>query len=242
MNVVKFALVGLVLSIVSIIGCKNDLVATVIVPDANHELYGNVVDENGNPVEGVSVHYIFAFPNVRLEVNRNEILLNSETVPPSTLISFEIPTRQKVTVTILRWFTRDTITVLFDDTLNVGNHTFTLNTQTMTNGFYIYQIKTDTKTIESRMVYLDLDISRLITTNPLVKSNLEGAFILPYGLLGFGISFDRVSPDGTPLPPIEISDTIQIVLFKPGYGTLIKEVTIPHNSSPRETFILKKNI
>ncbi|MFA6979430.1 MAG: hypothetical protein WC209_08920 [Ignavibacteriaceae bacterium] len=242
MNVVKFALVGLVLSIVFITGCKKDLVATVIVPDANHEFYGNVVDENGNPVGGVNVHYIFSFPNQRLEIYRNQILLNSEAIPPSTIISFGIPTRQKVTVTILRWFTRDTITVLFNDTLNVGNYTFTLNTQTMTNGFYIYQIKTDTKTIESRMHYLDLDVSRLITTNPLVKSNLEGSFVLPYGLLGFGISFARVSPDGTPLPPIEISDTIQVVLFKPGYRTLIKEITIPHNSSPRETFILKKNI
>jgi len=242
MNVFKFALVALVVSIVFIIGCKNDLVATVIVPNANHELYGNVVDEAGNPVEGVNVHYIFSFPYERLEINRNQILLNSEAVPPSTIISFDIPTRQKVTVTILRWFTRDTITVLFDDTLNVGNHVITLNSQTMTNGLYIYQIKTDTEVIEKRMIYLDLDVSRLITTNPLVKSNSAGSFVLPYGLLGFGISFDRVSSDGTPLPPIEISDTIQIVLFKPGYGTLIKEVTIPHNTSPRETFILKKII
>ncbi|MFA4924223.1 MAG: hypothetical protein WC557_08545 [Ignavibacteriaceae bacterium] len=242
MNVVKYALVALVLSIVFIVGCKNDLVATVIVPDANHELYGNVVDENGNPVEGVNVHYIFTFPNERLEVNRNEILLNSEAVPPSTIISFEIPTRQKVTITILRWFTGDTITVLFNDTLNVGNHVFTLNSQTMTNGFYIYQIKTDTEVIEKRMIYLDLDVSRLITTNPLVKSNLEGSFVLPYGLLGFGISFERVSPEGTPLPPYEISRTIQMVLYKPGYKTFIKDVTIPRNINLKETFILKKII
>lgn len=53
MNIVKFAFVALVLSVVFIIGCKNDLVATVIVPDANHELYGNVVDEDGNPVKGL---------------------------------------------------------------------------------------------------------------------------------------------------------------------------------------------
>ena len=240
MNVVKFALVGLVLSIVFITGCKNDLVATVIVPDAYHGLYGNVVDENGNPVEGVSVHYIFTFPSEMLAVNRNEVLLNSEAVPPSTIISFEIPTRQKVTVTILRWFTRDTITVLFDDTLNVGNHTFSLNTQTMTNGFYIYQIKTDTKTIESRIHYLDLDVSRLITTNPLVKSNSAGSFELPYGLLGLGTPIVKTSADGTIISTTEISNVIQIVLYKPGFSTLIKEVTIPHNTSLKETFVLKK--
>lgn len=173
-------------------------------------------------------------------VNRNVALLNSEAVPPSTIISFEIPTRQKVTITILRWFTRDTITVLFDDTLIVGNHVFTLNSQTMTNGLYIYQIKTDTKVIEKRMIYLELDVSRLITTNPLVKSNSTGSFVLPFGLLGFGISFERVSPDGTPLPPYEISRTIQMVLYKPGYKTTIKDVTIPHNSSLKETFLLKR--
>lgn len=240
MNVVKFAFVVFVLSIVFITGCKNDLVSTVEIPDVTHSLYGNVIDEAGNPVEGVNVHYIFSLPTVRLEINRNEVILNSAATPPSTVISFEIPTKQKVTITILRWFTRDTITVLFNDTLNVGQHVFSLNTQTMTNGFYIYQIKTETNKIESRMFCLTSDVSSLITTDPLVKSNSEGAFVLPYGLLGFGISIDRVSPEGTPLSPYEVSRTIQMVLHKRGYETLIKEITIPHSTSLEETFVLKR--
>jgi hypothetical protein len=158
---------------------------------------------------------------------------------PSTPIEFVVPTRSKVTLRIFRWYTRDTIGTLIDDTLESGTYSSLLDSLKMTNGFYIYQLTVDTSVQERTMFILDDVLSSLITTNPLTKTNSNGSFELPYDLLGFGVPITRIIPGGSSYT-VEILPTIQIVLHKAGYTTLKQNVTIETGNDTRQTFILNE--
>jgi hypothetical protein len=141
---------------------------------------------------------------------------------------------------ILRWYTRDTIGTIIDDTLDSGTYIKTFDPSKLTNGFYFYQLKVDTSVQEKIMVLLNLDLSTLVTTDPLTKTNLSGSFELPYALLGFGIPLSSSSTDGQTIDTVQIASTIQVVLYKEGYSTLTKSITINPTIGMRQSFTLQK--
>jgi hypothetical protein len=195
-------------------------------------LTGQVIDSQGKPVEGCGVHYIYSMTTSSL----------AKTVKtcPSTNIQFNIPTRSKVTIKIFRWYTRDTIATLVDDTLDAGSHMVTFNAAKVTNGIYIYHLKVDTLIQELHMSLLVDDISALVNTNPLVTTNVSGSFNLPYGIFGFGMPFARTSASGSSLDSVYVSHTIQIILYKSGYLTTTKTITIDETNGMIQTFTLTK--
>jgi len=192
--------------------------------------YGQVVDSQGNPLEGCGIHYLYTLTT--------SPLAKTGTTSSSGDIRFTLPTRSKVTIKILRWFTRDTILTLVDDSLDAGYHEITFDETKFTNGIYIYQITTDTLLVETRVNIIDNDISSLVNTTPLVITSSSGSFKLPYGIFGFGIPWDQ-SGDG-PIDSVYASHTIQIVLYKSGYLTTTKTITIDETNSAVQTFTLTK--
>jgi hypothetical protein len=83
-------------------------------------------------------------------------------------------------------------------------------------------------------------MSLLVNTTPLLKTNSSGVFSLPYGVLGFGVPFNRTSSTGSSIDTVYVSHTIQIVLAKTGYVTNVKTITIDEANGMTQTFTLTK--
>jgi hypothetical protein len=227
----KYCIIPLSLIFLWIGGCKkNDNPLTT--DKLPLFLYGLVHDSQGNPVEGCGVHYMYS-------MTTSSLAKRGKTCP-STTISFNIPTRSKVTIKIFRWFTQDTIATLIDDTLNAGLHTIVFDASKHTNGIYIYQLRTDTTVQERFMSFLVTDVSALASSNPLVTTNSSGAFSIPFGVFGFSVPFQRTSVSGLTLDTVYISHTIQIVLCKTGYLTAMKTITIDETNGMNQSFTITK--
>ena len=72
---------------------------------------------------------------------------------PTTTISFSLPTRQKVTLTIFNALGQKIIS-LVDDILDAGNHSLQWQADNMPSGVYLYEITSDTHTVTKKMILL----------------------------------------------------------------------------------------
>ena len=228
MHLPKYYLTLVMLVVLMMSGCKkNDNPISTEQP--SQYLYGQVLDSHGSPLEGCGIHYIYTMTT--------SSLAKTGTTSSTTQIQFTIPTRSKVTLKIFRWYTRDTIATLVDDTLDAGEHAVTFDASKVTNGIYIYQLKADTLIQEIRMCLMVDDISFLVNTTPLVTTSSSGSFKIPYGVFGFDLPF--VGP-GSVLDSVYVSHTIEIVVYKPGYSTATKTITIDEANGINEIFTLTK--
>ena len=227
MKLLDYSIVVCLLAIAGSGGCNSDNPAA---PYAGPSLYGQVKDSEGNPVQGCGVHYIFSMTA--------SPLAKLEKTCPSTQIQFSIPGRSKVTLTVLRWYTREFVATLLDDTLDSGIHSVTFDGAAWTNGIYIYQLTINGNVVEKPMTFLDTDVSALVKTAPLVTTDARGQFSLPYGLFAFAVPFLRSSVSGSTLDTVYVSHTIQIVLNKPGYTTSVTTVTIDESKGMSHPFTI----
>ena len=184
---------------------------------------GKVIDSHGNPVENVDVHYIFTVPPASLGKSQN---MNT-----SVMITFGVSRRSMVVVEIFRYFRNDSLGRIVHDTLNAGQYSYQLDISKFTNGLYVYRITIDTLKVERVFFCLDPDLATLLQTVPLVRTNANGEFTLPYQLLGFNYPLVRTSASGAIIDTTFISKSIQLVLSK-APSMLIKQVTI---DSQKET-------
>jgi hypothetical protein len=228
----KFYISPILLFILAISGCeKND---TLPSGTENNPFYltGRVIDSQGKPVEGCGVHYIYSMTS--------SPLAKAGKTCPSTSIQYTIPKRAKVTLKIFRYFTRDSIATLVDDTLNAGSYSVIFDASKVSNGIYIYQLKADTLLQEKNMVLMNDDIATLINADPIITTDRSGLFSLPYGIFGFGFPFARVSATGSQIDSVYVSHTIQLVVYKAGYLTATKTVTIVETNDMVQTFTITK--
>lgn len=72
---------------------------------------------------------------------------------PSTKISFSLPTRSNVTLTIYNLMGQKVAT-LVNETMNAGNYTVQFNASNLASGVYFYQLTTDNFTSVKEMIYL----------------------------------------------------------------------------------------
>ena len=87
------------------------------------------------------------------------------------------------------------------------------------------------------MSMLITDMSSLTNTNPLCKSNTDGKFTIPYGMFGFNVPLLRTSESNSAeIETAYISHTIQLVLCKPGYNTIIQTISIDTTKEMSPTF------
>ncbi|HEY9167799.1 MAG TPA: hypothetical protein VIS48_16720 [Candidatus Kryptonia bacterium] len=195
----------------------------------SHTFYGQVLDSQGKPLEGVAIHYMFTTePNSLYKLDKT---------CPSTIIGYTVPRRCHVTVTLLRWFTLDSIATLVDDTLNAGEYMVTVDGLSATNGVYICRVVADTSVSEFKIALENLDYSVLIKKTPLTTTDSNGKFSLPYGIFAFGVPF--VLTNGVnPIDTVYMSRTIEFVLYKSGYQTAVQSVTIDTTTDMNQQFHL----
>ncbi len=220
--------VFITVAVISIPCCKKDN-NPVTSENSQQILSGNVIDNQGNALEGVGVHYIYSLSSAKL--------VKTQQPNPTTHINYSIPKRCFVSLKIFRWFTRDTIETIIQDTLNSGNYSVSVNMTKYTNGLYIYRLTFDTTVVEKYLFMLNLDISSLVITNPLCKSNSDGQFKIPYGVFGFNVPILRTTESNpTVIETTYISPTIQLVLSKTGYKTIVQTLSIDTTKETLQTF------
>jgi hypothetical protein len=131
-----------------------------------------------------------------------------------------------VSLEIFRYFRNDSLGRIVFDTLNAGQYSYQVDISKFTNGLYIYRLVIDTTKVEKVFFCLNPDLSILLQSVPLAETNSNGEFSLPYGLLGFDYPLVRVAENGTVIDTTHISLSIQLVLHKTGYNTLMQSITI----------------
>lgn len=221
----KYVFLFIILLIIS--GCTKD--TPVSSGPSGPFLYGKVIDTQGNPVDSVGFHYIFEYVTPGLGKTAKTC--------PSTHITFALQERSYVRLEVLRWYTREYIATLVDDTLEAGTHGAMFNASGITNGVYVYRLLVNDAALEKAMALLDLDYSTLVQAKPLVVSNASGEFSIPLGVFALGIPFTQTSAAGPDsLITTFISPTITAVLYKPGYFTVTKSITIDTTKNMTEQF------
>ena len=204
----------------------------IVIPKDDVKLEGRVKDEQGNSISGVDVHYSFELKSKSLSKPNNTC--------PSTVISFTIPAPTHVKIVLLRWYTRDTISIISDTDQPSGNISVAMSTANLTSGFYLIQIIANNKTIEKVMYIQNTDYSVLYNSTPLASSNQDGYFSLPRGIFGMGYPIIQVDATGNVLDSLYVSPKIKLVLHKAGYETLMPAVDLNDLGSGEKQFIMTK--
>lgn len=213
--------------------CSND--DNPVASEANEPaIYGKVVDEQGNPVAGVNVHYVPELADTSLE----KVIIN----PLSTYtIKFLLPHDTYVTLVLLEHITRDTLFyVINNELMSAGGHSVVLDVNSLTNGIYHYVIKFDTSIVEKKII-LRKDPQELVALDPLTTTDNEGNFRLNYDRLGIGEIFgfsSEVSP-GIIYYRV-ITDSLQIFLTKQNYNDCLEQIKVDTNYTFSKTFTLTK--
>jgi len=197
-------------------------------------LNGTVVDSQGNPIDSVNFHYIPTLVHLSLQKS------GPDRICPATMIKYSIPRNSFVNLSIYRWFTRDLIATLVNENQNAGTYAVTLDASSVTNGVYIFRLAVDSLVTEHNMLLIQ-DTTTLTSTIPLATTNSSGQFSEPIGVFGIGLPFYISSSSGPTVIDTEyISSTIQVVLCKAGYKTLVQSVTIDTTKSLSQRFTLEK--
>lgn len=176
-------------------------------PLREKSLFLKVVDSNVMPVDSAAFHYIFS-------VNAGS-LGKVMVTQPATPIGYEIPGRSFVKIDVYRWYTREFIGTLVNDTLEAGSYAMNISSLNATNGIYIVSLQIADSLSEKICFLCDSDISQLIQRKPLAYTDAQGGVVVPYGLLGFNCSAS-----------IKILPEITVVVHKAGRGTVTKSVTV----------------
>ncbi len=195
-------------------------------------LKGKILDEQGNPLSGVAVHYTFELKPKSLSKITNTC--------PSTVINYTLPGAAHVKIQILRWYTREILEVISDANQEAGAHSAILNLNQLTNGFYIYQFIVDKKVTERAFYIINTDNAILYNSKPLTTSNQDGNFALPRGIFAIGYPSVRTDEAGTPIETLYVSSTIKILLNKTGYNRFEKTIDLNTVSNTEEQFVMSK--
>ncbi len=209
-------------------GCKDNGAD----PNGVPYFHGQVVDDQGCPIQGVGVHYLFDLLPSELSKGNNTL--------PSTTIHYELPRAGHVTLKILRWYTREFIATLIDTQQNAGVYQVSFDVSHVTNGIYIYRLSIDTAVTEKRMLLLNTVIAELVQARPLVTSDARGQVTIANGQFGFGVPFIHTSTSGNILDTTYISPAIQMVLYKEGYQTLVQPISIDPSREMSVNFVLRR--
>ena len=121
----------------------------------------------GRLPDGTNTWKFFAEPTKGAQNSATAVETNQITTPnkfalyqnfpnpfnPRTTISFSLPTKQKITLTIFNTLGQKIIT-LVDDILDAGNHSIQWQADEMPSGVYFYQFKSNAYVVTKKMILL----------------------------------------------------------------------------------------
>jgi hypothetical protein len=150
-------------------------------------IYGRVVDTNGQPVAGAAIGLRFSITNssdtsgtgAGLYIYPNPAALSSE-------FGVQVSSAQHIFLKLLRWDTGTLALTVLDATLNAGQHTSAIDLSSQPNQLYTvrYEREQDTST---RFLLLN----NLESFQAVVRTDVDGRFVIHYSSLPIGIPFHR---------------------------------------------------
>jgi hypothetical protein len=213
------------------------------------ELIGVVADSLGGPLAGVNVYYIFHFDPVaspvllttnHLHSSQTDIASTPESPAktlPTTSIEFDLPFDTVVSMTLLRYGTRELLATIVDHQhLAAGRNEVQFDVSHYTNGLYLVDLIIGNSSIYWEATYaLLIDTSTtnptmLYQTTPLTTTSSEGNFTLPLSELGIGVVIPQSDFNGG-INYIKVSSSIDVVLYKKNYTPVIIPMTIDPKQS-----------
>ncbi len=192
----------------------------------------HIVDGEGAPIDSVGFHFI-----PRISASAVSKWKPDQTCP-TTFISYTIPARSHVRIDIFRWFTREFITTLVDDTLDAGQYASSVSKPAMTSGIYVYRLSIGDSTSEHAL-YLLKSPGELGSATPLAVSNTAGELSVAKGVFGIGMVFERGVWDST-FGLAVISDTIDVVLYRQGFQMVVQGVGIDPDFSSSMELVMRR--
>lgn len=181
MKKLSIILISSLLITIFISSCKK---TTDPIYENDPKIYAKIMDTNGNPLEGVGIHYYADFGFSGGEMTNHAIMKNNK-IPsvdlqsftadiqteyslyknypnpfnPITVISFGIPKTAHVLLEIKNWWNSETIRTLLDKELCAGVHQVCWDGkddsgQCVTNNLYSYQLTVDELQCKKLFFYL----------------------------------------------------------------------------------------
>lgn len=219
----------------------------VQVDERTPALYGTVINTSGVAVESVGVHFIPHFDKTIFPFSQSkasQIITVSHT-NPTTTIEFAIPTDGIVTLILYRYGSNDLIDTLLDhEQMLAGVNGIDFDASLLTNGTYYFRLFFNGSLLDERrmllVAFINNDTSIIAHSNPLCSTSHLGQFTVPYSVFGIGLKFIRTIDGPTPVDTITIVDSIDLVLFKPGYKTFIQGMKIDTTKAFVGSFTLQQ--
>ncbi|MGD9900550.1 MAG: hypothetical protein AB7T22_15600 [Calditrichaceae bacterium] len=214
-------LIKAILILIILTGCDDDPVR----PDDNtlKQFSGVVNDKNGNVLHDVDVHYIY--------------YIGMDAVFKNTGIGYTLSVQQDVTLIIYSMFGDEIARPLENLSQPAGQHIYFFDASDYTNGIYSYKIESNELNQEGSFLVRDDLVSNLIQKNPLLSSTSDGSFDLSYSSLGIGKKFTMMINETE--NQFIITDSIEIILYKPDYQISVNSIKIDTTRTMRKTFILQ---
>ena len=213
-----------ILAIITVLisrGCKD---SPVNVQDTNPVFIANVVDSHNNPLADVGFHYIFYF-------GRN--IASRE-----YLIDYQLQSADSIAIKLSDSF-GNVVGSISKEYQLAGHHSIRFYASFFSNGIYYCTISGTTINERQKFFVRTDNVTELIQTFPLAKTNANGILEIPYSVFGIGDHLTFQS-DSTQVQLI-VNDSIRVVLFKPGYQFFVKDIKLDTTRTFQATFQLQSN-
>ncbi|MBP6673275.1 MAG: hypothetical protein KA247_09005 [Bacteroidetes bacterium] len=197
-------------------------------------LNGTVIDGHGIPIADAEIHSMLKFSQPAMTVFRTPLK-----TMPSTNITFSMPNEGWATLKVFRLGTRELIATLIDGVLQPGNYVSVFDAGSLTNGFYVYQLITKENFTERLMLLQMVDISALVQTKPLTRTDAEGKFRLPQSLFGLDEEIAMTSEKGPDVIGKSYVDSLAIVVYQSGKRPFVQWMSVNKNGTMEHTYILQ---
>lgn len=225
-------IIGIFILAIAFVSCNKD--NPVNANQSPASLSGTIVDTQGHPVQNARVNYI---PDL---LYTSPLPGNAKSLSSLGTVNFFVQNTSYVNISLYRWFTKNLVETLYDGTAVAGAHSVAFDTTVITNGIYLLDAKIDTLAVERRMLVVR-DTSTLHSVTPLAITDSQGKFSIPIGVFGIGLSFPiSSSTSPTIIDTATISDTVKIIVSKPGYQTFIEQAILDTTQSLSQQYTLTR--
>jgi hypothetical protein len=195
-------------------------------------LSGTVTDSTGAALDSVAVHFMTHFDK---SIAKTGLAKTAVTMT----IEFSVESTATVTLVFYRYGTNEVIDTLVDEEMDAGVYTVDVDNATLTNGLYYYKLYLDGRLSMRRNVMLWInDLASFADLDPITYTDRNGKFTMPVSVFGIGERLLVTSTTPDVVDTITITNTIDLVLYKDGYQTFSKQISVDTTAGNSGKFVM----